>query len=612
MEHVKKMITAVQPLEIRILKARELYEAGEDTGLTDAEYDALEAQLRQIDPLNPILKQVGSPRAGKVPLPFPMNGISQVQLGEFDDWRDDCARRFFVVSDKLDGVSVLLHYHDGMFVNAYSRGNGSEGANVSRHIIEMAGQVPRVINSGVRGDMFIRAEIIMAENIFEPIKAKYGYVTARNFVAGQMNREVAMDEFYAGVSLLAYSVYPSNLFEKVEQLMELRNWGFETPYKELWDYDEINESGLIKVLEARRQVCPYAIDGLVITVDSAPDVQVKFKVTSDDSIVTTIVERVEYNVSKDGFLKPTVWVRPVQCGGVTVTKTTGYNAGFIRDNYIGKGAVVKIERRGEVVPNIVEVVSSGLLQGEMPDVDYSWTESGVDAVVCEGSPEVIVQQMVHCFKTLGVFGAGEGNIRKIIDYGNQIVNTHRVTDFPLFASESDWTAAAGANGSKIYKSLQDRLGAVSLETLADAFGTFGRGVGTRTFEACSSVGINFVTAGMGDLLTVPDIAEKTAERIIGGQLDFVRKVSELGLSQLSNHLKAAKVTGTKYASVKIEFTGVRSKELEDIITSNGGKVGSGFNLLVAKDPSANSGKLKKAREKGIEIISLQEARKRFV
>ena len=130
------------------------YNLGQSS-ITDAEYDAYEAELRARDPGNPVLQKIGSDvRGNKVKLPIPMGSLDQVQEGETVKWiRNQSLEKVDIVAtDKLDGNSVLLVYSDnGDLHSAYSRGDGTYGQDVTRHVRRMSG-VPL---SGVQGIRYI-------------------------------------------------------------------------------------------------------------------------------------------------------------------------------------------------------------------------------------------------------------------------------------------------------------------------------------------------------------------------------------------------------------------------------------------------------------------------
>lgn len=110
-----------------------------------------------------------------------------------------------------------------------------------------------------------------------------------------------------------------------------------------------------------------------------PDYAFAFKINSLEDTVETRVIDISWNVSKRGLIKPTVRLEPVDVGGVTIQNATGFNAKFVTENHVGKGAVVQIVRSGDVIPHIVSVIRKGV--PNLPEIEYEWNETQVDFIV---------------------------------------------------------------------------------------------------------------------------------------------------------------------------------------------------------------------------------------
>jgi NAD-dependent DNA ligase len=442
------------------------------------------------------------------------------------------------------------------------------------------------------------------------INAKYQgkYKNARNFVAGQMNREIAIAEFYPNVDLVAYTMIHPDIKTKIEEIEILDKSGFKTPAAMLVPRVHMTEENMVAVLKNRREASEWQLDGLVIGLNEEPKTTVKFKVGTEENVASTEVLYVEWNTSKDGYLKPRVSLRPVQLMGVTVSWCSGFNAKYIVDNKIGPGAVLRITRSGDVIPFIL-AVELPAQEPDLPECEYVWTDTGVDIRVFN-SFDAKVMRMVHCFGTLGVFGSGEGIIRKMMEAAPGI------EDFPLKANIDAWDNIIGANGEKIYKNLLEKLKTVSLEKFADAVGVFGRGVGERKLTAITDVGIDFTTATVAQLINVPGIEKKTAEKIVDGQPLF-KKYLPL-VPQPHNPLERRKlapkqeVINTTMSGSAWCFTGFRDALMEQKVKSLGGSMSdSKFTVLVCKDPSTLTSKKVKAMKLGAEVIDIAEARRRL-
>jgi NAD-dependent DNA ligase len=349
-------------------------EAHDDVFLTDAQYDALEKMLKAMDPNNSFLATVGSDvRGGKVPLPVTMGSLDQVYEGDTIVWvqNNKWQNENFVLTDKMDGTSGLIVYgKGGMLTIAYSRGNGTEGADITRHIKNILG-IPKKMPISC----MVRVEVEMADEVFAKLmveRAKRGervYENPRNYVAGRMNASESPQEFYDNVSAFATSLIEPEM-GKLDQLEMLEKAGWTVPDYIVCKGNELVDEDLIAYLEGRRNKTKFAIDGIVIDLDDPeirrslyqtrstlnPAYSKKFKVGSEENVATATVVNVHWDPSKSGYLKPTVEIVPTKLGGVTITNLTAFNAKFVFENKIGPGAVIKFTRSGEVIPHILEIL----------------------------------------------------------------------------------------------------------------------------------------------------------------------------------------------------------------------------------------------------------------
>lgn len=340
--------------------------------MTDAEYDRLKKRAFATDPSHSYFSRIGSDiRGGKIKLPYQMGSLDQVYLGgDFQDWltKYNLLGRNIVITDKLDGISCMAVFRNGELEIAYSRGNGVEGADITRHV-KLIKNLPKKLKN--IDYLVVRAELIMKVDTFEQ-NWKSKFKNPRVTVAGTMNRSESNKDIIADIDFVAYEVVATNATPentKIQQLNMLSSLGFQTvPSLYTVACTSLTDAVMTKILKEARLASPYELDGIVITADEIdvrpqrgsislnPEHSCKFKVNDDDSIVKTTVEEVLWEISKSGYLKPRVKVAPVQLFGTTVTYASGYNAKFIYDNKIGPGAVVTITKAGTVIPEILEVL----------------------------------------------------------------------------------------------------------------------------------------------------------------------------------------------------------------------------------------------------------------
>lgn len=355
--------------------------ADDESTVTDIQYDALRMYTKVLLPTHKYFLGTGSEiRGGKVDLPFQMGSLNQVQIGNIEQWVTDnnLQNEEHVASDKMDGTSALIIYDDtGAPQIAYSRGDGLQGADISRHIFKI-----KNVPTQVSGAMVVRAEVEMTESNFIKFQKKYKrsgggtYKNARNAVAGLMNgKHIHPDEVYGWLNVIAYEVLDLPISKKM-QLRLLKSNGFQIVEYTILKGHQLTDSHLAKLLTDRKDNLDYAIDGLVIEVNDVatrhrmiptketlnPEYAIKYKVADADNYAIAKVVGVNLAVSKHGYIKPTIEIDPTELLGVTVTNCTGFNMRYIYDNKIQPGCKISITRSGDVIPTVLGVVNPGELK----------------------------------------------------------------------------------------------------------------------------------------------------------------------------------------------------------------------------------------------------------
>lgn len=621
-------IEADADLIVQILEqASFVYYNEEDSNLptiSDAEYDALEIRLKAINPNHPFLAEVGSDvRGGKIDLPVSMGSLDQVFAGDTLKWvrENGWLEELFVISDKQDGTSALNVYgKGGLFARSYSRGNGFQGADISRHIKEMGCFVGKTT-----APCMVREEVIIPDAVFDQWKkdcearGERVYKNPRNYVAGRMNASESPKWFYDNVHIIATSVVEPKM-GKLEQFKFLEENGFEvTPYRVVKG-KELTDEFLLDYLAERREKSATAIDGIVIDLDNPairaglrrksssinPMYSKKFKVGSDENIAFPKCTGVTYEPSKHGYLKPRVHIEPTELGGVTISNLTGFNAKFIRDNGIGPGAILQITRSGDVIPYIQNVVEK--VESYLPSADVfgpmHWSENDVDLILDDANNrDVTVNILCDVFGMLDVPNLRQGSIEKLVDAG------YEAAEDIIKMSEADLKKAVGDSaGTKIYNGLREKLNPVELHILAGASQKFGRGMGRRKLiKIVDHYGHDRFLDGS---LTLDDVRavdgfEKTTARLYISNLPVFQAFLKSIDGYYSLDIKE-KVSGGDLEGVNFMFTGFRDKEAEKDIVARGGTIQSSVNkdttYLVTKDVNSTSSKAEKARKLGVKII----------
>lgn len=622
-----------QILEVLTL-ADEVY-YNEDLGITspfleDEQYDALRQYAQRLAPSDVYFTGVGSAvRGGKINLPFQLGSLNQAYIGgDFERWVDkyNLESEILILSDKLDGASAMYVYGvDGKLQIAYSRGDGVQGADITRHARKIHNVPDQIVNPTGKA-ITIRGEHIISPANFKLINTgKFSrggriYKNPRNMVSGLMNSSSNHDKVYEVIDLVVYEIIDSPL-SKHEQLQRLEEYGFTVVRYKAVNADEQDEQTLTDFLVETRRTSKYELDGIVIDVDSAstrarlkttdlnPEFSVKFKVADASNLAIAECVNVEWNISKDGYYKPRVQIKPVNLVGVTISNLTGFNAKFIANNQIGPGAMLKITRSGDVIPFILDVVSPAPGGAMMPVDEFAeWTENLVDLVVGDVNSNATVkfQRLVDFFASIDVPHLGEGALREMFDMGFETPESI----IPLAADDVSRLVRSKSIGTKIHKGLREKFTNMHLADLMGSHAAFGRGVGKRKMRKLYDAfeGEMHYCGDIAAIEAVEGFDTKTAMKIVKGMVEF-----QAFLDATRGHItyapyeakKEGKLTGKTFV-----FTGFRSPDFEKRIADAGGVMGTTVSknttYLVTAEANSTSTKAVKARSIGVTVISQDE------
>lgn len=415
----------------------EKYKTGE-SDWTDKEYDALVEECeRRCGSTCSSLDSKRDDRK-KVVIPVFAGSLAKVKTQEkLDLWKNKYHSKNYIITDKLDGLSgVLFRKSDkkgkrgteSTFVLS-TRGDGSEGEDVSHFIPFLIS--PKVL-SNLRQHEFkttfnicIRGEMIMKKKVFE--KNHSDEKNPRNTTAGIIHRKTLDEKDMKDVDFVPYYIQYFSSDQKTpnqnEMLTSLSEMGFLTPRYSEMTFDELTIENLTTLLLERKKTGQYEQDGVVIYPSKKsfcfpdkgdPEFSIAFKLSGETT--ETIVESVEWNVSKSGRYCPRIILKPFELSGVTISATTGYNAKYVVENKINTGAVVRMTRSGDTIPKIVEVITPSNIEIELPS--DKWDENDVHLLLDEESNDEKEKKIIeYFFKTLDVKGVGVGIINKFFEAG---------------------------------------------------------------------------------------------------------------------------------------------------------------------------------------------------
>lgn len=632
------MIIHQKELEEKIIEANRLYREGNPI-MSDKEYDSMKERLEKHFPDSDILKKaiveesVKGDRMEK--LPYPMFSLEKVKtVDEIVRWAKDVwglsSNDRVVITPKYDGISLLV---DETTNDCWTRGDGTEGQNSRDHY--------RYVNHGNpmnKKGCFTFGEAIIPIGMFLKNIKPLGYKSARNAVAGAFNADDFNAQVLGNTAYIRYGIMDSDR-DKSMQLAELYN-DYDPYATQYWVtsagvFDD-NKTALTYLNDLFESIKNFKCDGLVIEVDNKkkrndlgrlpngnPRYAIAYKNPDWQERYTTKVQKIEWNISKDGKSKPVIVFDPVEFDGATVSRCTGYNAKYITDNHISPNAYIVVSRSGDVIPKHLETVSYSVeLFREMCDgmmicpscgEPLKWDETLTD-IVCinPDCKEKKIKQITYFFATLETEEMQEATIRKFYEGGldsvGKIVN----------ASEKELFQIGGI-GAKLSKKLRGQFdkyadNGVPFAKILTAYNVFGGVIGEKTcqmiFDSLSDEDIDTIfkegKTPMESLLAVPGVAETTAKIFNNGIGIFFYIIgsSPFPISYVKNN------TVLVDNPESVCFTGFRNKEWEERLSKEGHKVVSGVSknttILVTKDKESSSSKVKKAKELSIPILTPEE------
>ena len=611
----------IKDLEAFYLRAKKAY-YNESPIVTDVLFDQLEDRIKELVPKSKVLKQTGAPvtrgNRKKVQHQYFMGSLDKIKGDDktLERWESK-HRGPYVVSDKVDGISLVIHYRKGKAPRVITRGDGRIGIDVS-HLYPHFKGVPR---RAITKDLDIRGEALVPVAVF---KGKYAkdFANPRNFAGGIIN-SIEVDVTAAKtINFVAYRELSSKR-PISEQLQNLKQLGFQVVWwKEL---ATISSNELGNLLQDRKRKSKFEMDGLVVEENRShtlpnsgnPSWAAAFKMTSEDAISEATVVGVEWNVSKDGYLKPRVKIKPVQLSGVKVTWATGHNFKFINDNKIGEGAVIRITRSGEVIPYILGVIKPAR-KADLPTEDYELTETGVDAVLreVESHSGVKLKRMISFFSTMGVENFSSGNIQKFVDGGLDTVEAI------LWADLDEMEAIPGIGpkmAEKIWDSIDAACDEAYLPTVMTASGIFGRTFGETRFGLIYSNYPDILKWGKLKTYAISDkiaglsgFSESSATAFATKLPIFIKWLKETPITIVKPLKKAT--TGSLKGE-RVVFTGFRDKELAEAVKQQAGEYSDSLTkatTILVYDPDGKPGsKKEKAEQMGIRVMTVDAFKRKY-
>lgn len=642
-----------------------LYHAHAAPFISDFEYDELKSLLVELETEHPELVTPDSPTqrvgaepleefkqvAHKVPMLSMDNTYTPEEAEEFlaraNSTLDSPSAIEFLCELKLDGLGVALFYEHGHLQWAATRGDGTLGEDVT-HNVRTIKSVPLIIR--FMGPVEIRGEVVMRRGVFEKLNAvrEEPFANPRNAAAGTLRQLDPSKAARRPLDFFAYQVINHDETDRSHAVSDIKTqWdacyflglqGFQV-CKHLYTVTASRElSEWYQQMIDLRESLDYEVDGIVIKVNSYEHQQTLGTTSSRSRWMmalkfpakqaTTRVLGVTFQVGRTGTITPVAELDPVEIAGATIRRATIHNFDEVARLGVRIGDVVLLERAGDVIPKIRQVIVDKRDGSEIP------IERPVECPVCgheviqnEGEVAILcpnpncssklIYNLSHFVarESMDIEGLGEGTLRKLVNAG-------KVTDPGdlYFLQYSDCVGIESIGDTTIRKMLEaiEASKSKGLETIVHTLGIpkVGQHIAEILVKHYSEIDM-LMAASKEELESIEGIGSTVAHNIVRclrlpSYIELIDKYRRAGVSLVAQVSQSDSETGpATLDGLKFVITGTLSKgrtEIAKMITDAGGKVSGSVSkntsYLVAGDKAGS--KLTKAEQLGISVLNEEE------
>ena len=623
--------------------------------IEDFEYDNLMKELIKLEEENPELKRNDSPsnRVGgkpldkfdqvvhKIPMLSLSNGYSWGDLKDFDSRVRDAVEGEveYVVEFKIDGLSVGLNYNNGIFESGATRGNGVVGEDITKNLMTIK-NIP--LNIKETEELTVRGEVYISKDDFDKINKIQEeqdqplYANPRNLAAGSLRQLDSKLTAKRPLDIFIFNLEDINSKEfktHSESLEYLKELGFEVSpnFKVFKTMDEIIEH--IKYWTEHREDLSFGIDGMVIKVNNlaqreqmgytakSPRWAIAYKFPAErkeTKLLDIIVE-----VGRTGTITPTAVLEPIRLAGTTVSRATLHNEDYIKEKDIKINDTVLVQKAGDIIPQVVEVVKDKRTGEEVPfNMPQECPVCGEPTVRLEGEaavkciniscPAQIRRGIIHFAsrEAMNIDGLGESIITLLLKE-NLISN---ISD--LYYLQKDQISGLERMGDKSATNLINAINKSKENDLWRLINGLGiKLIGTKAAKVLASEFKDLdklINASEEELINLEEFGKTMADSVI----EFFKEEKNLlvveKLKSVGVNTKLIEVEGEDipkiFEKMKIVLTGtlptLKRNDAKELIEKRGGKATSSVSkstTFVLAGEEAGS-KLTKANDLGIKVI----------
>ena len=618
--------------------------------ISDAEFDILINELKQIENKFPKLKKSTSPtqKVGgyvsknfqKFPHKEKMYSLDNInnkqELEEFiDRIKKTIINPEFIIEPKFDGASISLTYEKGILTNGATRGDGETGENIFENVKTIK-NIPLNINEKKIPEIIeVRGEVIFPLTKFNQFNKnnKNLFSNPRNAAAGSLRQLDTSVTAKRPLVFIPWGIgYVKNfkIKDEAEFIEILQKWGFQLlgDFKVLKNIDEIN-SFFEKIL-SERSILDYEIDGLVIKINNIQD-QKKLGFTSKfprwaaalkfpSSISETEIIDITYQVGRTGIITPVAELKSINMSGVNVKRATMHNFDQIDKLNINIGDMVLVERAGDVIPKIVKVSKKNNKEKLKVPKTCSCCKGQLDFegtyLYCKNEfcKDQILEKISYMTskKCFNINGLGKNIINNL--YQNKLIKFPSDI-FSLDIKEvSNLEGLGNKSATNIYNEINTKK-SIKLKNFINSLSI--KNVGETTSKILAEKFNNFeniINLSLDDLCEIEGMGPEISESIFlffknKKNIVSIEKMFQNGVNIINDdEIKKSNLLENMCFAITGSFENFKRDEIQKIITKNSGKYVSSLSkktdFLITGDKSGS--KVDKAKNLKIDIINLDK------
>lgn len=624
-------MTQKEKIEI-YYKAKEAYYNGHEI-MTDFEFDALEKELGLENK-----SEIGSRHNPSYTIkhPYIMGSLSKVQIHKDKegniDWEKyfNEAQKYFgnnllIITPKYDGCSFEVVVENDKIQSISSRGDGTWGKDLMNHLVNF---IPSAyVHLG--GHYTLRGEVLVKKSVFEQ-KYSEKFTNPRSFVSGVLNRDYSVldKEFMEMLNDLSIVIYDYRIFENgnwidhewtelpKSDIIPKRYWftRLNDDQNFAWYYDDMNQY--------RHKSCEFALDGIVIkpivksrennTTEHRPKdcVAIKFIPMLKETEVTNIT----WNLGKTGELIPIVWVKPVAMDGRMVQKCSGHNYGYLLEKKVSIGSKIIMSLAGDIIPFLYKVTNTDNFDAAKMNIpDSTYIDGDIHLMKILSDKDWAYVKFINSATGLNIPNIGNETAKKIFDYLTKTDSTTaeffgeeekelKYNILMCTPEEIYYGAGSGKTGSNAQKAFKEVLKNLTLVDIITSCNF--RFCGNKVAEQCAnyllSGDANFEHLAAEGYTWVYDDNSTQRNQIneilnsIGRTIEDFKAIHKEKKQEASNQIPIIMTGEPNNYSTKQEFLDCHPEYRN---TTSWKEV----QIVFTNSLDSNTGKMKKAREKNIEI-----------